>query len=361
MSREKRFAPEQELAKNNIPHFYRWRTLIIFCFFLSLTTCWAVCCRSCVADLTGHSTGFGTNSYGSAGANSNVPNPNSDSGNSGDGPGAGKAGKNGSAPGKFDQAKGVDGIGKDAVSTNHDNKLNPQAAAGINQQPNDNPEIMQPPVHVENIARETPPPVPEKVVTPQISGSAPRRGQSFYGVAVRKTSRILFIVDCSGSMSANSSKIAGKARIDVLKMELEKALFVNISKYSTGGFAIVKFDDDAKLFPKKKNKLCQYSDTKLMQEAKDFVDQLYPTGGTNMKKAWNAAVDVIKKQNIDTVYFLTDGEPGDDFDPAWLKKTLKKSRINNKLTINCIAIGDAGLFLMKKIANDYRGSFVLIP
>ena len=80
-----------------------------------------------------------------------------------------------------------------------------------------------------------------------------------------------------------------------------------------------------------------------------------------MKTAWLEAFEIIKKCNIDTVNFLTDGEPGDGFNPVWLQESLKKARIRGRLTINCISIGGGGQGLMKKIAEDFKGSYVFIP
>lgn len=345
----KRFAPEQELAKSNIPRFYRWRTLIIFCIFLLLTVLWAVCCRSCVAELTGR-VGFG-----GGGADFGT---GPGSGNAGDGPGAGKTGDN---KGKHDQAKGSAGIGKDASTAGTDNPADGKFAVDGTPSTPAAPGLTQPPVHIESIAQEVIPQVPVKVVAKKFTGGAPQGRKGFYGMKVRKTSRVLFIVDCSDSMGAGSSEIPGKSRMDVLKMELEKAIFAsNISRSSPGGFSIVKFSNGAEYFPPPQKGMCKYSDTKRMKEAKEFIDQLYPSGGTNMKSAWRAALEVIKKQSIDTVYFLTDGDPGDGFDPVWLQKTIKKGNIRGRLTVNCIAIG-GGRELMKKIAEDFQGSFVVIP
>lgn len=351
MNSKKRFAPEQELSKNNIPGYYRWRTLIIFCIFLLSVILWAVCCRSCIIQVPGHYTGFGSGSsdFGTGTGSSN----------SGDGPGAGKTGDN---KGKFDQAKGSSGIGKDSSRAGTVNPSDGKFAVDGNQETPAAQLLTTPPVHIEAIAQEIIPPAPVKLTAHQFTGGAPQGRKGFYGVEVRRTSKVLFIVDCSGSMGSGSSEIPGKTRMDVLKMELEKAVFAgNASRSSTGGFSIVKFSNGAEAFPPKKKGLCKYNDAKRMKEAKEFIDNLYPGGGTNMKTGWNEAIEIIKKQGIDTVYFLTDGEPGDGFDPLWLQETIKKGKIRGRLTVNCIAIGGNGQGLMKKVADDNKGSFVLIP
>ena len=98
-----------------------------------------------------------------------------------------------------------------------------------------------------------------------------------------------------------------------------------------------------------------------MKKAKDFIKKLGAGGGTYMQTAWIAALKLIKKHKIDTVYFLTDGEPGDNFDEKWLKQAVRKQLGSSSLKINCITIGDYGKDLMKKIARNHHGSFVLIP
>ena len=345
MSSKKRFAPEQELSVNNIPRYYRWRTLITFCIFLALIILWAVCCRSCITNSgLGGSSDFGTSSG---------------SGNSGDGSGAGDTGDN---KGKFEQAKGTSGIGKDIAPTGTDKPDNGKFAVDAAQGARKIPILTTPPIHIETIAKEVFPAAPADATANQFTGGAPAGRKGFYGVAVQRASKILFIIDCSGSMNSPSSEVPGKNRLDVLKMELEKAIFSSTATRSiSGGFSIVKFSGATEIFPPPKKGLCKYSNTKRMKEAKEFIDNLYPGGGTHMKTAWLDAIEIIKKQNISTVYFLTDGEPSDGFDPVWLQETLKKGRIRHQLTVNCIAVGGRGQMLMQKIADDHKGSFVLIP
>ena len=346
----KRFAPDQELAKHNIPQLYRWRTLIIFSVMLSFVCFWAFCCRGCI-DNSAHGIGFGSGGGSDFGTGPG-------SGNAGDGPGAGKKGDN---KGKFAQAQGTAGIGKDAKPAGTANPSSGQYAIDGAPDTPAAPLLTQPPLHIESIAQEVTPPTPVKVVAKIQTGGAPQGRKGFYGVSVKASARVLYIVDCSGSMGAQSQEIPGKTRIDVMKMELKKAIFGNrASKYSSGGFSIVKFESNATSYPPKKKGLCKYSDQKRMKEAEEFIDQMFDTGGTMMKTAWSAALEIIKKSNVDTVNFLTDGEPGDNFDPAWLQQAVKKAKLRGRLTVNCISIG-GHRGLMKKIAEDFKGSYVVIP
>ena len=318
---------------------------------LSFVCFWAFCCRGCI-DNSAHGIGFGSGGGSDFGTGPG-------SGNSGDGPGAGKKGDN---KGKFEQAKGNAGIGKDAAPAGTANPSNGQYAIDGAPDTPAAPVLTQPPLHIESIAQEITPPTPVKMVAKVQTGGAPQGRKGFYGVTVRDSSKVLYIVDSSGSMGSGSQELPGKSRIDVLKMELKKAIFsAPRGRLSTGGFSIVRFDSGAVSYPPKKKGLCKYSDKKRMKEAEEFIDQMYSGGGTNMKTAWLEAFEIIKKCNIDTVNFLTDGEPGDGFNPVWLQESLKKARIRGRLTINCISIGGGGQGLMKKIAEDFKGSYVFIP
>lgn len=350
MSKQKQFAPEQETAANRIPELYRWRTLIIFCVMLVLILLWAYFCRGCISLSGGSSLGFG-----SGGSNFGT---GPGSGNSGDGPGAGKNGDN---KGKFDDAQGRAGIGKDASEPGTANPSSGTLAIDGTTAATAAVVLTKLPLHIEHIEQTvvTPPPV-QTPVTLQTGGTVQGR-KGFYGISVRENARILFIVDCSGSMGSGSTEIVGKNRLEVVQMELEKVIFnKNRSKYSTGAFAIIKFSDDAQQFPPPKKGLCRYTDQKNLKQSQEFIDLLQPGGSTNMKKAWLTAMEMIKKYRIDTVYFLTDGEPGDGFDTLWLKENMKKNHVK-PITVNCITVGGHGKMLMQTIAKEFRGSFIFIP
>ena len=144
-----------------------------------------------------------------------------------------------------------------------------------------------------------------------------------------------------------------------MKMELKKTIFGS-GRYSSGAFAIISFSDGTQQFPSAGQTLCRYTNSKRLKEAEDFIEKLSDNGGTNMKTAWSTGLELIKKYHINTVYFLTDGEPGDGFDTLWLKEAVKRSRIS-RITVNCVAVGSHGKDLMQTIAKEFNGSFVFIP
>ena len=150
-----------------------------------------------------------------------------------------------------------------------------------------------------------------------------------------------------------------KNRLDVLKLELLRSIDGNIENKSSrsGGFTILAFHSTTEAFPK--NRVCRYDDSHGIKKAKKFIDELRPAGGTMMAAAWKLALKLCKKQGIDTVYFMTDGFPGDNFNEKWLAKELKHHRLT-ELKINCVAVGSDHQF-MKNIAQSNHGKYVFIP
>ena len=120
----------------------------------------------------------------------------------------------------------------------------------------------------------------------------------------------------------------------------------------------MSFSNAVKRFPT--DKLCRYRNRSTMLQAEEYINlQLQASGGTMMKKAWQNAIEAIKAENIDEVFFLTDGQPGDDFSLAWLLNRLQQE-LPNRLKVHCIALGGERKF-MRQLAEKRRGSYTCIP
>ena len=91
-----------------------------------------------------------------------------------------------------------------------------------------------------------------------------------------------------------------------------------------------------------------------MKEAAKFITSIQPRGGTGFKQAWKTSVKLIKENDIDIVYFLTDG--AGDADDKWILELLKK-KSSKKLVVNCISLGAERPF-MEKIAKKRKGRYV---
>jgi uncharacterized SAM-binding protein YcdF (DUF218 family) len=80
---------------------------------------------------------------------------------------------------------------------------------------------------------------------------------------------------------------------------------------------------------------------------------------TSTEENMKFSLDIIKEKDIDTVYFMTDGMPGDNFNDQWLLEQLKRHHLT-KLKIHCISVGMDQQF-MKKIADHTHGKYIYIP
>lgn len=319
---------------------------------IALLLLWSVLCRSCV------------NGDGSGGLNggngSLISGSGTGSGDHGKGRGAGKSGD---GTGR-EKATGSIGLGKnnDEAQTAPAGENAPQAVPQqqvINLPAN---KVFARGADIESIKQLAPPKV--KTPTDKNTGGAPSgvsgiAGSGFYGVRSGSNARILFLVDMSSSMGSPASGEQGKTQMDVLKNELYKSIFGSVKKIGKanrqqGGFIIAAFDDMTEVFPPQK--ICRYKDKDNMKEAAKFISSIHPRGGTGFKQAWKKSVKLIKDNDIDIVYFLTDGVG--DADDKWILELLKKET-GKKLVVNCISLGDDREF-MEKIAKKRKGKYVCL-
>jgi len=352
---DKRFDPEAELKMPITVERHWARPLIIFCFFFMMISVWAYTCRGCMRS----DSPFSTADNGSGGSDMG---DGSGSGESGDGPGAGKSG---SGKGKTN-ARGRVGTGATAQAPGSSSPSTGKVRADA---PGESRIInTTPPPQIEQLAQQQNTTQVKTIPTPKTGGTS--AGQSgkygkygvarkgFYGLEIRKNEKILFIVDTSGSMAAPSKELPGKNRLDVLKLELQRSIFEgNKTDRKNGGFILLSFNSFTTAFPKKS--MCSYSDSIALQQARSFIDSMACGGGTMMIPAWEHAFDICKRRGINTIYFMTDGYPGDAFDDAWLQKKLKKRRLT-ELKINCVAVGEDRDF-MRKISKMTKGQYIFIP
>lgn len=310
---------------------------------LALAALWAYYCSSCMRQTQPHD-GTTQQSTGSGGGNG------TGAGASGDGPGAGKSGS-GSGKSAEQPRKESSGSSTQTGQPGNDGTSKNHQESAVNGDAVKKSAVTAQPRQVESLSRTARPPETHSGNGGNVTG---RKG--FYGIATGQSTRAVFIVDTSGSMGSMSRELPDKTRVDVLKIELIKSIF-DPKRKSVGGFVILSFNSGVKRFPQKN--LCRYRNTKDMKEARSFIDSLSPGGGTMMCSAWQEALNIIKEKDIDTVYFMTDGMPGDSFNDQWLKEKLKQHRLN-KLKIHCISVGMDQQF-MKEIADHTKGKYIYIP
>ena len=172
--------------------------------------------------------------------------------------------------------------------------------------------------------------------------------KKFYGIAIEKDSKSLFIIDCSASMGEYADSNKRTTKLDILKTELLNMLSAAQNDKNYGEFAIITFGANTKCYPP----------MGLYNYRAANIPQLSARGFTPMQKAWTLAAEVIQREKIDTVYFLTDGNPSDSFRVKTLDKLFTKHGISN-LKIHCICLGKDRV-LMRKIAGKYKGAYKCI-
>lgn len=180
----------------------------------------------------------------------------------------------------------------------------------------------------------------------------PIRETSFYGIKL-KGRNIYFVLDRSGSM--NTVDVSG-TRLSRLKMEMTNIVEklenseknYNFGVYFFGG--LLRFPMAGVCSNKSKN----------IERLKRFLDGVEGYGNTPLKAALTFTFDeVVSKNNIDTIYLLSDGEPT-DASPDDIVSLVCDRNLGRYVRINTVSVGQES-DMMKKIAEITRGSYVHVP
>lgn len=180
---------------------------------------------------------------------------------------------------------------------------------------------------------------------------------SFYGVELRGKGA-LFILDVSGSMNADG-------RIGKLKGQMSNLLTALQNKSDKLRYGIVTFGDQVdSCFSARGMAL---NDEKNHKQAVQFVDRIDADGGTPMCAAFDHALTrILPEGSIDTLYFLSDGQPSDGT-PAQVLDLAQRIHTQFKVRIHCISIGEETLpgstepSLLNQIATACGGTFTVPP
>ena len=180
---------------------------------------------------------------------------------------------------------------------------------------------------------------------------------SFYGLEFRGKGE-LFILVVSGSMIADG-------RISKLKGQMTNLLTALQNKSSKLRYGILTFGEGVdSCFSSRGMAL---NDEKNHKQAEQFVDRIQADGGTPMCEAFSHALTrVIPEGSIDSIYFLSDGQPSDGT-PAMVLDLAQRIHTQFKVRIHCISIGEepaqvpGELSLLNQIANACGGTFTVPP
>jgi len=168
---------------------------------------------------------------------------------------------------------------------------------------------------------------------------------SFYGLQVL-SNRLSFVIDISGSMREKA--YAGKTRIEIAKEELTKVVE---SLQGDDHFNLIAFnggvgDWERALVP---------GDPKNRASAQSYVTGLRAAGGTAI---FDALARAFEDKNVDTIYFLSDGDPSTGLivDATLIRSEVARWNSARHVTIHCIAVGQDRA-LLRGLAEDSGGTY----
>lgn len=152
---------------------------------------------------------------------------------------------------------------------------------------------------------------------------------TFYGIDLRGKA-MLFILDVSGSMMTDD-------RINKLRAQMGNILTLLESRSEKLRFGIAIFGDDVRsCFPRG----IMANEESSRKKAARFVDDLQADGGTPMVEVLEFANrKLLPDANVDTIYFLSDGQPSDGT-PEMVLDITRKIFQEHRTRFNTVSIGE---------------------
>jgi uncharacterized protein YegL len=152
----------------------------------------------------------------------------------------------------------------------------------------------------------------------------------FYGVEV-KTRHCLFILDVSGSMAGE--------RLAQLKEQMGNLFDTLRKKPKDIRFGIIAFHNEPE--PCLSGRGLLPNEPTSIRRSSHFVEKILAGGGTAMVTTLQfTATKVLPNSDVDTIYFLSDGEPTDGT-PEDVLAVVKKIHEEFRVKFHTIAIGEA--------------------
>ena len=220
------------------------------------------------------------------------------------------------------------------------------------------------------------PPKKEPKKKPAVAARGPRKhsGTGFYGINT-KSPHLIYVVDISGSMSAllkpkkgdpnngdtKPARIGGKRRIDGVATELLTSID-SLKRDAT--FNVILFDTGVTTWRDKMAPATQANKAAIRK----WVLERGPAGSTNLfgglEKAFQIAgrgsFDRRYKNNVDTIFLLSDGAPSAGRIQA-VGEILKEIRALNdlrRIAIHCVGLGRGiNASFLRQLAEQNDGEF----
>lgn len=192
---------------------------------------------------------------------------------------------------------------------------------------------------------------------PHDPGEGQGKGVTFYGIRTFST-RILLVLDISLSMEKPDEK--GKPeprRIDLAKKEAEGAVHNMDDGHR---FNVLLFNHSVTAW--QPGMVVASEETR--RKAAQWIREADHIGGTNIHDALEAAFRIALKATgeplVDTVFFMTDGTPtaGKVQDPKAILEQVAEWNRSARLTLHCIAVGEADGGFLEELARIGRGTFL---
>jgi HEAT repeat protein len=190
---------------------------------------------------------------------------------------------------------------------------------------------------------------------------------SFYGIATR-SNRILFVLDRSGSMKEPATenvggKGGGRSKFDVAREQLKAA----VSGLTDGEmFNVITYSADVTRWQKKMVPMSKAIRAKFDH----YVDkEIEAVGGTNIydalaeafRLAGIGAIDKAYEAGVDTIFFLTDGQPtqGEVLDPEEILRRVKEKNRLSRIVLHTVGVGkDHDATFLRRLAEQNGGQYV---
>lgn len=188
---------------------------------------------------------------------------------------------------------------------------------------------------------------------------------SFYGISTR-SNRILFVLDKSGSMNepvgTGVTGAGSEKKIDAAKLQLKQAI---TSLQDGEAFNIVVYSFDVDKWQKQMQKMSPA----VRKKVESYIDKdITAVGGTNIHDALREAfqiaglgsVDKAYESNVDTIFFLTDGNPtvGETTDSEEILRRVRDWNKLSRIVIHTVAVGkDADQAFLRRLAMENGGQF----
>lgn len=174
---------------------------------------------------------------------------------------------------------------------------------------------------------------------------------SYYGIPIH-AKRLVFVIDCSGSM--NKRAYAG-TRIGYAKRELSRTI---ATLPGDAEFTILAFNE---LVIPWRSELTTASDEN-KSKALQFVSRLRTAKSTNSYAALRDGMRI--DDNLEAVFFLSDGRPnhGEITSPAAIVRAIAYRNRYQNLTINTVGVAVAGpaKVFMNQLATSNAGTFRVV-